>query len=206
MNVNMFRAVSNKNSFLSTGNLPMMQKSATKSAQEKGMRQQKAAEQIEFWENQKENLKNMECSTVEEIAKKLEKLQSYEDGIAAAKIQYNQEQMWHLMDEAKEAGEKIAEKAEELEPKTAEERKEEMVEEALGTDEGKGVITEILEEITQVTEELTEEAAEMELQDELSEERLEETDRLSDAVTENVQAQEQSLIPPSQYKRIDLRA
>ncbi len=50
------------------------------------------------------------------------KFHSYEDEIVAVKMQYNQEQMWHIMDEAKEIGEKIAEEAEKFEPKTAEER------------------------------------------------------------------------------------
>lgn len=188
-------------------NLPVMQRTM-KSAQEKGARQQKATGQIEFWENQKDNLKNMECNTIEEIAKKLEKLQSFEDEIAAAKMQYNQEQMWHMMDEAKGTGEKIAEQAEKLEPKTAEERKEEMAEEALGTDENKGVMTEIMEDITQITEELTEEmaekAAEIDPQDELSEEHLKDAESLTDVVAENTPAQEQLLSQPHKYKRIDL--
>lgn len=142
-------ATSNKGSSIYAGNLPIMQRPALKSTQEKSERQQKAAGQIEFWEKQKENLKNRECSTIEDIAKKLEMFHSYENEIAAVKMQYNQEQMWHAMDEAREIGEKIAEATEKHEPKTAEERKKEMVEEALGTDEEKGVLTEIMDELLQ---------------------------------------------------------
>lgn len=209
MNVTLLNTVSNKGSSLFAGNLPVMQKPALKSAQEKAERRQKAAGQIEFWENQKEKLKNMECSTLEDIAKKLEKLHSYESEIAAVKMQYNQEQMWHIMDEAKEVGEKIAEEAEKFEPKTAEERREEMAAEALGTDEEKGALTEITEnilreELSQSAEELTEEATEIELQEGLSRENPESADSLSDIVPESALAQEQFLPQPVKYKRIDL--
>lgn len=204
MNVTMFNTASNKGNSLFAGNLPVMQKTALKSTQEKAVRQQNAAGQIEFWEKQKENLKNMECSTLEDIAKKLEKLDSYESEIAAVKMQYNQEQMRHAMDEAKETGEKIAEEAEKLEPKTAEERREEMAEKALGTDEGKGVLTEIMEDLSQLAEELTEEVTEIDLQEELSQENPESADSLPDAVAESDLAQEQLLSQPVKYKRIDL--
>lgn len=190
MNITMLNTVSNKGGSLFAGNLPIMQKPALKSAQEKAARQQKAAGQIQFWENQKKNLKNMECSTLEDIAKKLKKFHSYEDEIDAVKMQYNQEQMWHVMDEAKEVGEKIAEEAEKLEPKTAEERREEMAEEALGIDEEKGALTESMEdilkeELSEQAEELTEEAEGIELREELSQENLASADSLP-------------------YKRIDL--
>ena len=56
-----------------------------KSTQDKLERQQKAQSQIEFFENQKENLKNMQCDSIEEIARKLEMFHSYEDQIAAVK-------------------------------------------------------------------------------------------------------------------------
>ena len=54
------------------GNLPGIQTSMLKSTQEKMERQQKAGSEIAFWEKQKESLKEKECATVEEIAKKLE--------------------------------------------------------------------------------------------------------------------------------------
>lgn len=170
------------------GNLPMMQKAGLKSSQEKAERQQKAAGQIDFWEKQKESLKNMECDSIEDIARKLDKFHTYEDEIAAVKMQYNQEQMRHTMDEARELGEKIAKEAEKYEPKTAEERREEMAEEALGTDENKGELTEMLEdmqeEISEMTEEMTEETLES----------------ISDLPLEEEQPMDQSV----KYKRIDL--
>lgn len=117
--------------------------SGLKSTEEKAERQQKAQSQIDFFENRKAGLKNMQCGTLDEIAQKLELFHTYEDQIAAVKKQYNQEQLMHCMDEAKERGEKIAEAAKELEPKTAEERKEELVKEALGIEDG-GMLTELL--------------------------------------------------------------
>ncbi len=204
MNVTTFHTVSNKGSSLFAGNLPIMQKPALKSVQGKAERQQKAAGQIQFWENQKKRLKNMECSTLEDIAKKLEKFHSYEDEIAAVKMQYNQEQMRHVIDEAKEVGEKIAKAAEKFAPKTAEERREEMVEEALGTDEEKGALTESMEELSRLAEELTEEVTEVDLQEGLSQENLENAESLSEAVSESDLAQEQFPPQPFKYKRIDL--
>ena len=129
-----------------------------KSTQDKLERQQKAQSQIEFFENQKENLKNMQCDSIEDIARKLEMFHSYEDQIAAVKKQYNNEQMFHTMDEARERGEQIAELAEDNAPKTEEERKEEMVEEALGIEE-KGGLTESMKEVQEITEEMVEELA-----------------------------------------------
>ncbi|MDE7283533.1 MAG: hypothetical protein K2N85_08135 [Lachnospiraceae bacterium] len=182
----------------------MMQKPALKSTQEKIERQQKAAGQIQFLENQKEKLKNMECSTVEDIANKLEKFHSYEDEIASVKMQYNQEQMWHIMDEARERSEKIAEAAEKMKPKTAEERREDMVEEALGIDDEKGALSESLEELSELAEELTEEVTEIDLNEELSQENQESADELSDVVSESAIKQEQFPLQPDKYKRIDL--
>ena len=129
-----------------------------KSTQDKMERQQKAQSQIEFFESQKDNLKNMQCDSIEEIARKLEMFHSFEDQIAAVKKQYNNEQMFHTMDEARERGEKIAELAEDYAPKTEEERKDAMVEEALGIDE-KGGLTESMEEVQEITEEMVEELA-----------------------------------------------
>ena len=142
------------------GNLPGLHNSMLKSTQEKMERQQKAGSQIEFWEQQKENLKNMECGTVEEIAKKLEMFHNYEDEIKAVKAAYNMEQMSHILDEAEEQGEKNAEAAEKLEPKTPEERREEMAEEALGADKGEGVLEELMEGMEESLEEILDEATE----------------------------------------------
>ena len=62
------------------------------------------------------------------------------------KKQFNYEQMMHCMDEAEELGEKIAEAAEKLEPKTAEERREDLAKEALGV-EDEGILDEMLDEM-----------------------------------------------------------
>lgn len=141
--------------------------SGMKSTQEKAQRQQKCDSQVEFFEKQKANLKNVKCSSLEDIARKLEMFHSYEDQIAAAKKQFNNSQMMHILDEAKEIGEKIAEEAEKTAPKTEEERREDRIEEAAGSDEeSKGMLTEIMDEITEVMEELDEELEE-ELEDEL---------------------------------------
>ena len=165
-----------------------------KSTQDKLERQQKAQSQIEFFENQKENLKNMQCDSIEDIARKLEMFHSYEDQIAAVKKQYNNEQMFHTMDEARERGEKIAELAEDYAPKTEEERKEEMVEEALGIEE-KGGLTESMEEVQEITEEMVAELA------------TENVELLDEAMTaESEVLADTAVLPPEEvkYKKIDI--
>ena len=165
-----------------------------KSTQDKLERQQKAQSQIEFFENQKENLKNMQCDSIEDIARKLEMFHSYEDQIAAVKKQYNNEQMFHTMDEARERGEQIAELAEDYAPKTEEERKEEMVEEALGIEE-KGGLTEGMEEVQKITEEMVEELA------------TENAELLDEAMTaESEVLADTAVLPPEEvkYKKIDI--
>lgn len=171
-----------------------------KSTREKSKRQQQAAGEVEFWEQQKENLKNRECGTVEEIAKKLEALHTYEDEIKAVKMAYNHEQMFHVMDEAEELGEKIAEAAEKLEPKTPEERREEAAKEAAGIEESEGILSEILDEVMEVTEDLTEE-----LPEQLYEEQIKEAAEQSSGETVaglNQQLKEQQI---SQYIPFDIR-
>ena len=157
------------------GNMLMGRKPALKSTQDKMERQQKTQNQIDFFTNQKEKLKDMQCSTIEEIAKKLDMLHSYEEQIAAVKKQYNSEQMFHVLDETRELGEKIAEAAEKSAPKTAEERKEEMVEEALGLDENNGILDDMLDEVAKLQEELADEALEEISETELDEIVSEET-------------------------------
>lgn len=124
-----------------------------KSTQQKAARQEERDNKIAFYEKQKDNLKNMHCETVEEIAKKLEMFHSYEDQIAAAKAAYNNEQMMHTMDESRERGEKIAEAVEKMEPKTPEERLEDLAEEALGI-ESDGILEEVQEAVEEVLEEM----------------------------------------------------
>lgn len=130
-----------------------------KSTEEKIERFQKTQSQIDFFEGKKADLRNMHCATLDEIAQKLELFNNYNDQIDAVKKQFNYEQMMHCMDEAQELGEKIAEAAEKLEPKTAEERREELAKEALGIEDEGGMLDELLEELP--TEELQETLEEM---------------------------------------------
>lgn len=173
------------------GCMPGLSHMGLKSTQEKLERQQQCAQKVSFWENQKGNLKNMKCDTVEEIAHKLEKLHSYNDEIAAAKLQYNHEQMWHVMDEAKEMGEKIAEAAEKTKPKTEEERKKELKEEALGIEEDGGILSELTDELAEVVEELTDELAEA--SEELADELAEASEGLADQTAETAGALTETL-------------
>ena len=127
-----------------------------KSTEEKMERQEKRDNEVAFFENQKENLKTRKCTTVEEIAEKLDMLKSYDDQIAGIKAAYNNEQMFHILDEAREMGEKIAEAVEKMEPKTPEERLEDMAEEAMGIDGDDGILEEVLDEVAKIEEELEE--------------------------------------------------
>ena len=123
-----------------------------KSTQDRMERQQQTKKQVEFFESQKNNLKNMLCESPEDIMRKLDMLHTYEDQIAAVKAAYNNEQMYHIMDEAKEMGEKIAEAVEKSKPKTPEERREDLVEEAMGIEEQDGLLSEIMDELEEVIE------------------------------------------------------
>ena len=98
-----------------------------KSTKEKMERQSERDSKVAFFEAQKENLKNMKTETVEDIAKKLEMFHTYEDEIAAAKQEYNSSQMFHIMDEA------------------------------LGTDDDKGMLAENMEKLSEITDQMTEE-------------------------------------------------
>ena len=147
--------------------------SGLKSTREKQQRQAECEGQVAFLEQQKENLKNRKCETLEEIAKKLEQFHSYEDQIAAVKAKYNSEQIWHILDEAEEKGEKNAEAAEKLEPKTPEERREDAAKEAMGVEESGGMLEEMLDQVEELTEELEPEAVE-ELTEGLEPEAVEE--------------------------------
>ncbi len=131
------------------------------STRQRQERQAQRDSEVAFFEKQKENLKNMGGDSLEDISRKIELLHSYEEQIAAIKEKYNSQEVFHVLDEAQEFGEKVAEAAEKNKPKTAEERREDMVEEALGTDENKGELTEELEELTEeMTEELEEQTTE----------------------------------------------
>lgn len=185
-----------------------------KSTQQKMQRQEERDNQIDFYEKQKDNLKNIKCETIEEIAKKLDMFHSYEDQIAAAKAAYNSEQMMHIMDESREMGEKIAKAAEKMAPKTAEERLEDIVEEAAGVDESEGVLDEVLDEVAEIQEELQDsveeeltveeelqDTVEEKLQDTIQKEAVEETEMAGSVeTTTNIERFRDNL-----YSPIDLR-
>ena len=124
-----------------------------KSTQDKLQRQADRDGKIAFFEAQKENLKNKKSLNLDDISRKLDMLHSYNDEIVAAKQEYNSSQMFHAMDEAKERAEKIAKEAEKNKPKTEEERKEDAIDEALGTDDNKGVLTEVMDKLSEVIDE-----------------------------------------------------
>lgn len=162
------------------GNNSILGSNGLKSTQEKLQRQAARDNQISFLENQKSNLKNMECNSLEEISRKLDMFHTYESQIAAVKEQYNSSQMRHVLDEAEERGEKIAEAAEKYAPKTPEERREEITEEALGMDDSKSGLSEIqdtsiLEELAESTEELSDNLSQENMSEYLSEELTEES-------------------------------
>ncbi len=176
-----------------------------KSTEEKLERQEKRDNEVAFFEKQKENLKNRKCTTVEEIADKLDMLKSYDDQIAGIRAAYNNEQMWHMLDEAREMGEKIAEAAEKMEPKTPEERREELIEEAMGTEDTGGMLDEMMEDTAQVQEEL-EEVLQEELPEQLDEELAEELpediqEQLTEELSDEMQKQISEELP---YKPIDI--
>ncbi|KAI4449213.1 hypothetical protein C823_003742 [Eubacterium plexicaudatum ASF492] len=185
-----------------------------KSTQERQERQQKCDDQVAFFEKQKENLKNMKCSSLEDIERKLDMFHSYEDQIAEAKKQFNNSQMLHVLDEATEIGEKIAEEADKMVPKTPEEREKERMEEALGTEEeSDGMLSEIMEEITEVEGEMLEkmeEQLEEEIQEEQLEEEMQEEQLLEQPSGSLAQAAvERAMIfgtqDPEQYPHVDYR-
>lgn len=187
------------------GKYSVLSHKGLKSTEEKMERQEKRDNQVAFFEKQKENLKNRECRTVEEIAEKLDMLKSYDDQIAGTKAAYNNEQMWHILDEAREVGEKIAEAAEKMEPKTPEERQEELVEEATGTEDTGGMLEEIMEDAAQMQEEV-QEAMQEELEEQITTELQEELpkdlqEQLEKTLSERVVEELEEKLP---YKSIDI--
>lgn len=143
--------------FMTAGQGGLFGNSLMKSTAQRMERQAQRDNQVAVLEKHKANLKKIECSSPKEAARILEMMHSYEEQIAAVRQAYNNSQMFHLMDEAREQGEKIAKAIEKSAPKTAEERKKEAMDEALGTDEKGGVLSEILDELT---EEMLEESLE----------------------------------------------
>ena len=190
------------------------QNNGLKSTQERMERQAKRDNQVAFFEKQKENLKNMKADTLDDISRKLELLHGYNDQIAAAKQEYNNSQMFHAMDEARERAEKIKEEAEKYAPKTPEERLEEMVEEATGVDKDAGMLSDVMDELTEVAEEMQESLEdEMEETAEMMEEQL--SDSLSEldagkvqegiTGTKSIETLSENEEILDKYKRIDIR-
>ena len=174
-----------------------------KSTQDRLDRQAKRDSQIAFFEQQKENLKNMKADSIEDISRKLELLHGYDDQITAAKAEYNNSQMFHILDEARERAEQLAEEADKYAPKTPEERLEDMIEEATGVDKDAGMLAEAMDELEEITEEMMEESVE-EL-DEMSE-MLEEVENADQTQAEMEAASKVSTgVLPEKYKRIDYR-
>ncbi|WP_242826388.1 hypothetical protein [Lachnospira multipara] len=145
----------------------------------------------------------MKADSIEDISRKLDLLHGYDDQIAAAKAEYNNSQMFHVLDEARELAEKIAEEAEKYAPKTPEERLEDMIEEATGVDKDAGMLAEAMDELEEIAEEMAEETVE-EL-DEMSEE-LEEV-KNADKTQAEMEVASKVLTGdlPEKYKRIDYR-
>lgn len=191
-----------------TANSSIFYNNGLKSTQEKLQRQAERDNQIAFWEDQKNNLKNMKCDSLDGIGRKLDLFHSYEDQIAEVKKEYNYSQMFRATDEAREMGERIAKAAEKYAPKTAEERKEEMVEEALGIDEIKGELTENMKELSRLAEEMTDEVTRLaEDTTELTEEAGElsaDTKELIEEATVTDLREEAFPGQPAGYKRINL--
>ena len=176
-----------------------------KSTQDRMDRMAKRDNKIAFFEQQKENLKTMKTDSLEDISRKLEMLHGYDDQIALAKVEFNNGQIFHMLDEARELGEKIAEAAEKYAPKTPEERREDMIEEATGVDMDGGILGEVMDELEDITEEMTEKAAE-ELE-EMTAENLSEQNLEQALYQESIKTEypvEDDLLP-DKYKRIDYR-
>lgn len=181
-----------------------------KSTQQKMERQAKCENQVAFFEEKKSNLKNMECGTLEEIAEKLDMLHTYDEQIAAAKAEYNREQMSHALDEALEKGEKIADAVEKTKPKTPEERAEDLAKEALGIEEEEGMLEEALEEVSEIVEETAEASEALEETTEaLADQAAKDAEALVQQTEEVLEGQETEGLEQQierRYRRFDMRA
>lgn len=194
-------AITKTGSSFFVGNNSLFQNRGLKSTQERMKKQEERDNRIAYLENQKSSLKNMECDTLEEISRKLDFFHSYENQIEAAKEEYNQSQMMHVMDEARERGEQIAKAAEKNEPKTPEERREELAEEALGTDENKSEMSENMEELAELAEDTMEEMEELA---ELTEDTAEQMEDLPEKLLEEEMSKQVSEKLAEELKASDL--
>lgn len=191
MNVNM------KNTGL-LGN-PML-----KSTQDRLKRMAQRDQKIAFFEQQKENLKSMKTDSLEDISRKLDMLQGYNDEIAIAKTEFNNGQIYHMLDEARELGEKMAKAAEKNAAKTPEERREELIEEITGV-ENDGLLGELMDELPEMEEELAEES--LDALEDVSEERLQVKEENQALYQESTKMDEDITAEnfPDKYTRIDYR-
>lgn len=191
MNVNM------KNTGL-LGN-PML-----KSTQDRLKRMAQRDQKIAFFEQQKENLKSMKTDSLEDISRKLDMLQGYNDEIAMAKTEFNNGQIYHMLDEARELGEKMAKAAEKNAAKTPEERREELIEGITGV-ENDGLLSEIMDELPDIEEEMTEES--LDALEDVSEERLQVKEENQALYQESTKMDEDITAEnfPDKYTRIDYR-
>lgn len=175
-----------------------------KSTQDRLKRMAQRDQKIAFFEQQKENLKSMKTDSLEDISRKLDMLQGYNDEIAMAKTEFNNGQIYHMLDEARELGEKMAKAAEKNAAKTPEERREELIEEITGV-ENDGLLGELMDELPEMEEELAEES--MEKLEEVSEENLQELEENRALYQEDTKMDEvitaESI--PDKYTRIDYR-
>ena len=175
-----------------------------KSTQDRLKRMAQRDQKIEFFEQQKENLKNIKSDSLEDISRKLDMLQGYNDEIAMARTEFNNGQIYHMLDEARELGEKMAKAAEKNATKTPEERREELIEEITGV-ENDGLLGELMDELPKIEEEMAEESIEeLEKVSEASLQESEENRALyqEDTTTEEVVTAENLT---DKYTRIDYR-
>ena len=90
--------------------LNLLNRPMSKATQDRMERQAKRDNQIAFFEKQKENLKNMKTNSLEDIQRKLDMFQQYDDQIDAAKASYNNSQMFHILDEPENAVKRLLKK------------------------------------------------------------------------------------------------
>ena len=184
-----------------------------KSVEDRMQRQQQRDDKIQFFENQKERLKEMTSTDLSDITRKLEMLHGYEDQIAAAKKEFNNSQMYKTMEEAQERGEKIKENAEKTEPKTPEERRKDAIKEAIeeitGVEQPEGLLSEVMEEL-ETKEETMEQAEESveELQESM--ETMEELQKTEEGSGKMPSPEDQAIVsdqdlPTDKYRSIDYR-
>ena len=185
-------------------NTGFMENPMLKSTQDRLKRMAQRDQKIEFFEQQKENLKNIKSDSLEDISRKLDMLQGYNDEIAMARTEFNNGQIYHMLDEARELGEKMAKAAEKNATKTPEERREELIEEITGV-ENDGLLGELMDELPKIEEEMAEESIEeLEKVSEASLQESEENRALyqEDTTTEEVVTAENLT---DKYTRIDYR-